>query len=133
MYYCEPFVIDEILDKIITLDELNEAVINLKDKKAVGEDRIPIECYKYGSDNLKLALVNCFNNFLNSSEVHNENKSIIISLFKKGDKSVASNYRGISLINSSDKILVKILYNRLRKWCKVNNILTELQAGFREG
>ena len=61
------------------------------------------------------------------------NQSIIIALFKKGDRNLASNYRGISLINSCDKLFGKILFNRLDSWTKNKELLSEFQAGFREG
>ena len=55
-------------------------------------------------------------------------KSIIVSLFKKGDPNVAANYRALSLIDTVCKIFNNILLNRLEK----NNILNEFQAGFRK-
>ena len=131
--YCEPNILDNFLDAQITIEEFELAVAKLKDNKAVGEDRIPIECYKYGPDSLKNCILECFNRSFNGGETFSENKSIIVALFKKGDRNLACNYRGISLLNSSDKLLGKIMLNRLDIWVKRKNILTEFQAGFREG
>ena len=131
--YCEPLILDEVLDVEFTREEFDLAVSSLKDKKAAGEDRIPIECYKYGPDCLKDLVLQCFNDIFNGKVNVIVNNSIIVALHKKGDRNLASNYRGISLINSSDKLFGKLMFNRLNSWIKNKGILTELQAGFREG
>ena len=58
---------------------------------------------------------------------------VIVILFKESTKSDLNNYRGITLLSMLWKILVGILNNRL--WEVVNRfeILTESQAGFRQG
>ena len=123
--FCEPFVEDVMLDSNFSIDELDLALMSLKDNKAVGEDRIPIECYKYGPECLKNLLVKCFNEIYNGKESLTENKPIIVALFKKENKDLASNYRGISLINSLNKLLGRIIYNRLNSWVRNRKILTE--------
>lgn len=40
---------DDILDVPFTIEELEEALHYIKDKKAPGEDRLPLEFFKYGS------------------------------------------------------------------------------------
>ena len=51
--FCEQLITDEFLDAEITREEFDRAVDGLNDNKAAGEDRIPVECYKYGPDCLK--------------------------------------------------------------------------------
>jgi hypothetical protein len=53
-------------------------------------------------------------------------------LHKKGDKSDIQNYRPISLLSVSSKILEKLMYNSLISFVARNNILTEAQNGFKE-
>ena len=60
-------------------------------------------------------------------------ESIVIPLFKKGDMNNPSNYRGISLCDTSSKLDSKIINNRLREWVEQNNITGEYQAGFKRG
>jgi hypothetical protein len=58
--------------------------------------------------------------------------SIIKPLCKKGDKTVPSNYRPISMQTSFSKGLEKALYNRLIEYLNNNNILNSQQFGFRK-
>ena len=60
-------------------------------------------------------------------------ESIVIPLFKKGDVNNPSNYRGISLCDTSSTLYSAIINNRLREWVEQNNITTEYQAGFKRG
>ncbi|KAL2088694.1 hypothetical protein ACEWY4_015593 [Coilia grayii] len=55
--------------------------------------------------------------------------ALIITIFKKGDKADCGNYRGISLLSSTGKILARILSNRLLPLSE--EILPESQCGFR--
>ena len=59
---------------------------------------------------------------------------IIIPLYKgKGDKKDANNYRGITLLSCLGKLFTSILNVRLSKFCETNNVIGEMQAGFRQG
>ena len=53
-------------------------------------------------------------------------------MFKKEDKTEFANYRPISLLTSFSKIIEKIIYKRLSRHLKENNILVKEQFGFRE-
>ncbi len=44
-----------------------------------------------------------------------------------------SNYRGITLINTTAKLFSLILRNRLNSWCEDNDIFSDFQYGFRNG
>jgi hypothetical protein len=56
-------------------------------------------------------------------------ESIIVPVHKKGDKSDCSNYRVISLLSTSYKILSNILLSRLRPY--IDEIIGDHQCGFR--
>jgi sorting nexin-29 len=56
-------------------------------------------------------------------------ESIIVPVHKKGDKIDCSNYRGISLLSTSYKILSNILLSRLSPY--IDEIIGDHQCGFR--
>ena len=57
--------------------------------------------------------------------------ALIVTIFKRGDKTVCENYRGISLLSIAGKILARILSQRLSH--AAEDILPESQCGFRPG
>jgi hypothetical protein len=56
-------------------------------------------------------------------------ESIIVPIHKKGDKTDCNNYRGISLLSTSYKILSNILLSRLVPY--IAEIIGDHQCGFR--
>jgi len=54
---------------------------------------------------------------------------LIVPLFKKGDKTKCENYRGITLLNVTYKILLSVVLERLTEYSE--EILVEYQCGFR--
>jgi sorting nexin-29 len=56
-------------------------------------------------------------------------ESVIVPIYKKGDKTDCNNYRGISLLSSAYKILSNILLARLTPY--VNKIIGDHQCEFR--
>ena len=57
----------------------------------------------------------------------------VISIYKSGDKTLLSNFRPISILNTFSKIFEKIIYNHLIDFIDTNNILYKYQFGFRKG
>ena len=115
---------------LFTISELRSATKQLSASKAFGPDCIPPIIWKSQVfENLLLNLCNfCFT----------ENKcpsswlcSQIIPFPKKGDLSLPTNYRGISLMPIAAKIYNKLLLNRLIPF--VDPLLRDNQNGFRSG
>jgi hypothetical protein len=55
----------------------------------------------------------------------------VIPIYKKGSKSVVSNYRPISLLSVFNKILEKLMYKRLVIFLEKNQVIFRGQFGFR--
>ena len=58
-------------------------------------------------------------------------RSVFISIPKKGNAKECSNYCTIALISHASKVMLKILQARLQQY--VNRELPDVQAGFRKG
>ena len=56
----------------------------------------------------------------------------VVPVFKKDSKLDYSNYRPISLLSNIEKILKKLMYKRLYTFLNNNNIIYNLQFGFRQ-
>ena len=57
----------------------------------------------------------------------------VVPLYKGGGKSSMGNYRSISLLPVSGKILKKIVHKVISNHLEANCLLTKFQAGFRKG
>ena len=57
--------------------------------------------------------------------------ALICPIPKKGDRRECENYRGISLLDVSYKLIARVIRNRLRTYH--NRLVGEYQGGFREG
>ena len=58
-------------------------------------------------------------------------KGVIIPVYKKGDNTDVNNYRGITLISCFAKLFTTVINERLKKWSVVNDIITDVQFGFK--
>lgn len=116
----------------ITLTEVQEAVKQMKNRKATGLDNINIELIKYGGIMLHLRILHLVNECWKQRKIPEEWQTAeVISLYKKGNRSLCENYRGISLLNVAYKLYARVINNRLKKIADV--LLLEEQNGFRKG
>jgi hypothetical protein len=110
--------------------EVEIAIAKLKKYKLPGSDQIPAELILAGSEMLLSAIPKLINSIWNKKELpYQWKESIIVPLHKKGDKTDCNNYRGISLLSTSYKILSIILLSRLSQY--VDEIIGDHQCGFR--
>ena len=58
-------------------------------------------------------------------------ETIIVSIYKTGDRDRCENYRGIALGNSAYKILAKIILEKIKPY--IEKITRDYQNGFRDG
>ncbi|KAJ4449581.1 hypothetical protein ANN_00984 [Periplaneta americana] len=120
----EPFIPEP------TLYEVEIAIENLKNYKSPGIDKIPSELIQKGGSALSNEIYKLILAIWEKEIVPEQWKeSIIVPIFKKGDKTNCSNFRGISLLLTSYKILSNILLRRLTPY--VDEIIGDHQCGFR--
>lgn len=114
--------------------EIWKAVKKMKSRKACGVDGIPMEAWKYAGEGVKKGLEELLNQIWEEGTIPKDwRTSIIVPLYKRGDKEKTGNYRGISLLCSAYKIYAEVLKNRLEEEEEYLEILPESQAGFRRG
>ncbi|KAJ4441767.1 hypothetical protein ANN_11625 [Periplaneta americana] len=120
----EPFIPEP------TLSEVEIAIENLKKYKSPGIDQIPAELIQEGGSALYSEIYKLVLAIWEKEIVPEQWKeSIIVPIFKKGDKTNCGNFRGISLLLTSYKILSNILLRRLAPY--VDEIIGDHQCGFR--
>ena len=111
---------------------MEAAVQSLKKGKSAGVDNIPAELVQAGGEDVIPALLTIYNKIWQTGEWPTPwTQSLVITLPKKGNLQQCQNYRMISLISHPSKVMLKIILNRLMP--QVEKIITEEQAGFREG
>ena len=121
------------IDFPIKKEEIQKQIINAKNNKTPGLDCFINEMFKSGYSNISGILVKLFNSIFSSGNFpQNWNKGYIIPLFKSGDRSKPSNYRGITINNHLSKIFTSVLNNRLTEYLEENNILEKNQIGFKK-
>lgn len=113
------------------LAEIRELIQSLKNNKAPGEDSIIAEYWKLADDSALAPLIETFRQIWHTSVIPRDWASALIHpLHKKGPKSDVNNYRGISLLPVTYKILSKALLHRAEP--QLDPYLGEYQGGFRK-
>nr|XP_023656104.1 uncharacterized protein LOC111837887 [Paramormyrops kingsleyae] len=113
-----------------TKTEVVNAIRSLKNNKAAGPDRIPTEIVKEGGTKLWHHIHQLLLKVWEREELPSELQDAqIVTIFKKGDKAECGNYRGISLLSTTGKVLARVLASRLLPLSE--DLLPESQCGFR--
>ena len=111
--------------------EINNIIFNLK-SSSPGWDEIHMKVIKSVAPFLINPLAHVFNLSLHQGHVPSQLKRAkVIPLYKKGDKTLLTNHRPISVLPAFSKILEKLMYNRLLSYLSTHNILYQFQFGFR--
>ena len=125
---------ESIFCAYLTKDELISIINNLKNKKSYGLDGISPVLFKKIAGNLLDPLLFLINLCLESGKFPDVLKTSIVSpIFKKGDQSDIQNFRPISVVSVFSKIVERVIYNKIISFFEKNNILSNMQHGFRTG
>ena len=99
--------------------EVKVPTAKLKRHKSPGTDQIPAELIKAGGRTICSEIHTLINSIWNKQELPEESKkSIIVPIYQKGDKTDCGNYRGISLVSTTYKIVSNILLSRLTPYAE---------------
>ena len=60
-------------------------------------------------------------------------KANVVPIHKKGDKQILKNYRPISFLPITGKILERLLYDTMFEFFTKNNLISDNQSGFKPG
>ena len=119
------------LDFQISPQELQAAIVCLKNNKAVGLDSISNEMLKCGFSHLKNCLLKLFNSILTNGSYPSQWKKAYLSPIHKGGTSDnPNNYRGISILSCASKLFNVILTKRLDNFLQDNSLINPVQIGF---
>jgi len=113
-----------------SIEEIKNATILLKDKKAAGVDGIPAELLKANTELTRSLLFPFFQKIWEEEMYPREWKEgIIVKSPKKGNLFNCNNWRGLTKLSVFSKIMARIILERIR-W-RINSTLKRHQAGFR--
>ena len=84
--------------------EAESAIEKLKGHKSLGTDQIPAELINAGGRTIRSEIYKFINSIWKKEELPEKWKeSITVPIYKKGDRTDCSNYRGISLLSTMYK------------------------------
>lgn len=113
-----------------TSSEIKSAIKQLKNNKAPGADNIAAEMLKVDLEVITNLLHPIVSEVWETEIIPEEfTDALIIKLAKKGDLTFCSNWRGITLLNTINKIISIIIHDRISK--VLEPMLRKQQAGFR--
>ena len=121
-----------LLDEFPTVSETVKAIKLLSSGKAPGSDAIPVEIYKAGGTPVAKKVTELFHIMWRKEA----KDASVIHLFKrKGNPQLCENHRGISLLSiagNAEKVLARVLHNRLNEHLEQSGLLLESKCGFRK-
>ena len=123
----------ELLKNQITLREITLAIRNMKNNKSPGPDGFTVEFFKFFFCDIGEYYVRSINEGLKNGQLSTTQYQGVITCIIKGDKpkQFIKNWRPISLLNVSYKILSSCIAMRIQK--VLPNIIHNSQKGFMKG
>lgn len=114
----------------ITESEVIGAIKKQKNRKSPGNDELTNALIKYGGQKLANELTKLLQKIMDTKSVPLECKdSILVPIFKKGDRKAPQNYRRIHLLSTTLKLTTRIITEKL----KTIITLEDEQQVFRSG
>lgn len=118
-------------DSLFNVDEARYAISTLSNSKSKDIFGLSNKILKFHSNELIVNLTAAINLVVTEGKFPDIlKKSLVIPIFKGGDKSLANNYRPISIVSPFSKVIEKMILVRLTDYLEKNKILSEKQFGF---
>ena len=126
---------DKTLEEfIITEHEIKDVLDISNVNKASGPDLISYKMLKAVSLEVSKPLAIIMNRSLSEGKFpENWKRSLVMPLYKKGDKTSPVNYRPISLLSNVGKSMERVMFKHLYNHLNGNNLIYKYQAGFLPG
>lgn len=121
-------------EKVISGEEIEEAVRKIKEGKAVGIDGVPGEGWKYGGKEVR-DWIEEFCNRVWKGEGWPEDwkEGIIAPIVKKGVGKTVEEYRGVTLMPTLYKIYAGVLAERIKEQCEEKGRFRRIKQGSGRG
>ena len=119
-----------IIDEV-TKSEIEDVIQSIEINKASGPDNISHRMLKGCIHSISAPLCILFNRSISEGVFPDLLKRATVTpLFKKGDKSFPSNYKPVSFLSCSGKILERIIFKYMYNFLMTNELLYKYQSGF---
>lgn len=123
----------KFLFQTISKEEILRTIKSLKNTSSAGPDEITTKILKILSSEITLPLEYLINLSITQGYFpSNLKQSIVIPIYKSGNKSDTNNYRPITLLNSLSKVFENLINAQLLKFVVSHKILSENQYGFQK-
>ena len=116
----------------ITEDDVRAELRKLKTGKSVGPDGVSNELLKLITGSVVQSLTSLYNRVIQTGTYPDLWKQANVSpVHKKGSRQEKKNYRPISLLSTTGKVLERILFNKMYSFLTENNLLTWRNSGYK--
>lgn len=124
----------QLNDLLLDERKVSESLAHLRPNKAPGDDKILTNVMKELANEAAVPLMRIFQSSLDSAEVPDDWRNANVTpLFKKGKKSLPSNYRPVSLTSIICKTLESLMKSAIVQHLKDHHLIRDSQHGFISG
>ena len=119
-------------NELLCSDEVvEELLLSLLPDKSIGFDGVSPKMLKFTAFSIAPSLTNLFNLSITTGTLPAAWKHArIVPIFKKGDKSLPSNYRPISVLSTVSKVLERHIHSLIFSFITENSLISDCQWGF---